>query len=687
MAETPDTDHFGFTRIGEGETMSKNGFAALDLDRVTLDDVLHALSQHNHDATPRLNNPTGAPSLVAQTSGGALPPGVTLYYRISYLDKWGLETAASSESAVSTSGTLSAPNPIAASLESTSGQLGAGQFSYAMTFTTAAGGETVPSSSTTIRIASGTTNRIRLDLPDLPPGAVSARIYRSRPGQTQFFFWREHTYTGATPTNVVYDAGNVNEDATITLPAFNSTNNTNSIEVTVPGATLPTGVFGWKLYRSLEPSTYTGFNLVHTVVESTTETSRDVRTTWIDTGTSLQLGEPRQVSSTISGGSLIDLSQVGGRLPLAAMARGSRSWDPFAPGALVMGREYARFTCPTVLEPIALSAYFLTKPTTVANGAQVGFRAVDKNGSFLELATYLSQEATPQNLNYVVRRLPITNALTVQAESGTRSATSPIVSDLTAQNGQAVEIDAVNELVQYNFGPLDKGRYQGFVRLRLLGSATTGPLTDILVQALVPGATPTPIASREYTITKQPNDAYYELLPVEFLAPGGVDVTLRVTKRLSDPAVYRIDQFRYTAEVTSLAAGEISLVATVCDLPDQNYTQAVPTGNTYWTFDKNSVVLSNIETSKTVRINTSDNASTSFTVTVNEPWVTVSPTSGTAASQLLTLTFDPATFNPGERKTATLSVSGATHTGTSITVVGLRAPTVTGSDVNVTLLY
>src|SRR3954454_20664252 len=105
----PVTDHFELTRVGQGESLQKNGNAALDLDRITLDDLLWALAQHSHDGTDALADPDGPPSLVSTGSGGALPPDPTYYYRVSYVDRWGLETGASDEATITTGASIDPP--------------------------------------------------------------------------------------------------------------------------------------------------------------------------------------------------------------------------------------------------------------------------------------------------------------------------------------------------------------------------------------------------------------------------------------------------------------------------------------------------------------------------------------------------------------------------------------------------
>lgn len=687
MAETPDTDHFGLTRVGEGEQLSKNGFAALDLDRVTLDDLLHALSQHTHSAEPRLANPAGAPSLIGRPTGGTLPPNTTLYYRIAYIDKWGLETAGSSEASITTSGALPSPSAISATLETSGGTLGTGLYAYVATFATASGGETVPGPRTEARIETGATNRLRIVLPDRPPGAATVRIYRSRPGQTQYYFLFE------TDAMTFYDDGSITEDSTVTIPGFNSTNSANSVEVIVPGGALPPGVHGWKLYRSVTPGTYSGFNLVHVVVEGTTETSNDIRTSWMDVGAALQRGEPRQISATISGGAAVNLSQVGGRFPLEAAPRGVRSWDPFIPGAVTMERVYARFRSPVDISPTAISAYFLAAPNTSPTGSQVALRVHDSTGKFVSLST----DGT--NGNYYVARFPITNAGTFEAEKGNRSATGvvPIVTDLGASNGQAVELNDINEFVEVDLGTLDPGRYRGFVRIRNTVGGTA-PLDDVTI-TLLNSTTSAVVAEKTYTVTRLADDTFIEIgglifrPPLNGATPAEIGpIKMRVSKSTANPATYLVDTLRYEAELQSLKAGDITLVATVGDLPNQDYAPAAVPNAPHIAFNEtHALIIKGRHTSATVTAKTSNNVAIEMFASTDQPWLTVTPTTANAATQTFTLTPDFTSLNPGTRNVAKLTVvnGGATptHQAGEITVVVLTPPTVTGSDVNVSVAY
>lgn len=692
MAETPDTDHFGLTRVGEGEQLSKNGFAALDLDRVTLDDILHALTQHTHSAEPRLADPAGAPSLIGRPTGGTLPPNTTLYYKISYLDKWGLETAGSSEASITTSGALPSPSAISATLETSGGVLGAGLYAYVATFATASGGETTPGPRTEVRIetpdqSTGPSNRLRIVLPDRPPGAVMTRVYRSRPGQTQYYFLFE------TDAMTFYDDGSINEDSTVTIPGFNSTNSANSVEVTVPGGALPPGVHGWKLYRSVTPGTYSGFNLVHVVVEGTTETSNDIRTSWMDVGAALQRGEPRQISATISGGSAVSLSEIGGRFPLSATPRGARLWSPFVPGTVTMEKVYARFRSPVPISPTAISAYFLGAPVTDPLGSQVAFRVVDSEGKYAVMSTDGS------NGNYYVARFPITDGGTFEAEKGNRSATGvvPIVTDLGASNGQAVELNAQNEFVEVELGTLDPGRYRGYVRLKNT-LAGTPPQNDVVI-TLLNSVTSAIVAEASYTVAHTDGVEFLEVgdllfrPPLNGATPAEIGpVKIRVSKAFVEPANYLVDAFRYEAELQSLAAGDITLLATVGDIPNKDYATAIPPDAAHIAFQEtHALVIQGQSNTAVVTAVTSDNLAIEMTASVDQPWLTVTPVTGNAATQAFTLTVDFATLNPGTRTEATLTVANGgatpTHIAGKITIVALTPPSVRGSDVNISVAY
>ena len=106
-----DTENFGLTRVGQGETLAKNGYAALTTDRTFLDRVMQAMLTHAHDGGDRLPNPDQAPTLTTEQGDpdAMLPGGRTYYYRYSFIDRFGLETSGSPEAAIATPPELPLP--------------------------------------------------------------------------------------------------------------------------------------------------------------------------------------------------------------------------------------------------------------------------------------------------------------------------------------------------------------------------------------------------------------------------------------------------------------------------------------------------------------------------------------------------------------------------------------------------
>lgn len=304
---TPDTVNFGLTRIGPGEGLQKDGHKALDADRVTLDALLKANQQHTHDGEERLADPVGAPTAVASPTDGTLPGNVTYYYSISYLDEWGLETAASPEVQVTTQSMVNAPAAPTLAHVPTGGTLGVGTYQYLITFADLQGGETTPSLKSSILLTSDVcvgTSQITLNMPAPPLETPCINIYRQKPGQSQFYFLEKITNSAYT------DDGSVAEDITLTPPVANTTSSTSSITITAPEVPIPAGVTAWRIYRTTISGNYPASALVHAVVETTDETGTEIVTTWVDTGTTLLPGRPKIYSSTIAGGPNIAATAV-----------------------------------------------------------------------------------------------------------------------------------------------------------------------------------------------------------------------------------------------------------------------------------------------------------------------------------------------------------------------------------------
>lgn len=557
MAEpAPETEHFGLTRIAQGEGMSKNGFAFSDLDIMTIDRLLFALANHDHSGISRLSPPEILPSLTPLATGGTLPSDTTFYYRIAYCDRWGLETAASNEVQVTTAVGLTPPDPPALEVETTSGMLPAGLYSYVITYVTDDGGETTPSAPTDIRITDSGhphTNRILIDLPDIPSEASSIRIYRAKPGQTRLYFLQEIDDV------IAYDDGVVPEDPTLPAPRFNSSNSSNAVEVEIPS--IPEGVFSWKIYRSTEPGVYDGFNLVHEVVEPTTETGNDLRTIWTDVGEVLEQGEPRFRSATLGTG--LSGTELGGGGPGSGPAadaelRGSRLWSTVLPGQLE-DREYNRTVFPNNLKPTSMTVFF-PEPPILSGSEQVRVRILDERATPEYFQLTLGQVQSGDAFHQLT--WPVVDTGFHEAEAGLRSAASPIVNDLSASNGQSVELPEEGDWVEVDWGVLEIGTYRPFVMMKVLSAQPATPATFRV--EIIRTDTSTVLGSS--TLTVDVVDEWQEWEAQQFTAPGNASVKFRVTKNDAIAMPHYVDSMRFQAIVPELLAGPISVEVETANL-------------------------------------------------------------------------------------------------------------------------
>ena len=693
MTEQPFTDHFGLTRVGQGESISKNGNAALDLDRVTIDDLLWALSQHSHGGSTALADPTGPPTLTSAGSGGSLPPDTTYYYRVSYLDKWGLETAASDEASITTGTSLDPPVGPSLLTDTSGGTLAPGLYTYGITALTDDGGETTLSPISSVRIPAGTvTNRVYLTFPPLPAGAVAFNVYRARPGQSSLYFLME-----ATDGDPVYDTGG-NEDATVRPPRFNTTNESNTVTITLPDGALPDGATSWNVYRSEDPGVYDGQNLVHTVVEGATETSTDVRIDWVDDGDLLDQGMPREVSATVGDGVPLGSSSTTTTTTssppsplniIATPARGTLNWSFNLPGAITP-RVYTKTITLNDITPTGITAYFLTPP------------AVTQGSTQTMLVNFTDSAATPNTVSlpvnntsgYYTVSYPLTGLLYLEAENGVRSSVSTmmIYNDRTASNGQAVSVTTGGNYIDFACGILDAGLYSPAVSLRVDPASAT-PANDLDIQVLNTD-TNTILSEVTATAVRQTGDVYYWVPGGQFTAPGGANITVRFTKALNDAAQYYVDQFRVEASLYTLQAGTITCSTSVVDPPLPASTPA-PTGNKALIWGTRQIVFRSGATpflTTTANVTTGDAGIEPVNIVRSATpgaWLTVSPSTGNTPATF-TFTADATGLTPG-LYVDTVQVQDAASTPTystdTISVAFIVPSTNFGSDAQVTLWY
>lgn len=559
----PESTHFGFTRLGEGEPLSKNGWSFTDLDRLKLDNLLFAALTHRHDGAPALGDPTDPPTLTSSPTDGHLPAATTYFYRCSFVDQYGLETAASPEETVTTPDPLAPPTAPAAATEPTLGTVLPGVYSYLITYTDAYGGETTPSALNNIDVVGGATNRIRLTLPDLPPGATGYNLYRSRPGQSAFY------YLGATSATIWYDNGQV-EDQSIQAPTVNTTNAANSVTITIPLGFIPDGCVAWRIYRASTSGGYDGNSLVHEVIEGVTDTSTVPRTFWVDTGDGLTQGFPQNQSSTVPSGSLLSLNDLQGSLPLSVTPRGSQCITAFGPGVIDNAQILTITESPTGVQPVRFTAYFKTPPNS---GTTVRLVAQDTANHFVAL----SCTATPQAgdpAGYYRIEFPLVAAAVFDAVSGTRSSGVALVTDVLSATGQAIPLGNNGDSVTFPLGVLDSGDYTTYTSIRPL--TETPAAADVQVQ-VIRTDTNDLLTSDTFQLDTV-SGGYRELQGVAFTAPGGVALNLVVSKATAATNAYNVEQARFTAVIPTLNSGRLVIQAFV----DNNPTTASDVNIALW---------------------------------------------------------------------------------------------------------
>lgn len=313
------TDRFRFATLGPGDAIADNGYKFSDADRRLLDRLLeHALEHHVHDgASSADNTPTAGPALELHTAGGTIPASTRAHYRYTLVDPAGNETGPSPLAYLDTPGIVADPAAPAVSYVADGGALLPGSYGYLLTaYSGASTLETRAGAPALLRVNVNTsTSVITLILPSVPSGADGFNVYRKKPGASRFY------YLATTSDATFIDDGSLIDDSTRTLPVTNTTNNTNAVTVSLPGATpsVPEG-FTWKLYRSYNAVDWTVSGLKH-IVETVTETGGPVVTSFDDIGEPTSLGAPPDSSQTFGSPPkivLTNLAHVTGALPPGA---------------------------------------------------------------------------------------------------------------------------------------------------------------------------------------------------------------------------------------------------------------------------------------------------------------------------------------------------------------------------------
>lgn len=304
MALTP---RFGLTHFGVNADggLSDDGYKFTDRDRLVIDRILGAFENHNHVGGERLQDPGDAEPTLELLPDGELPSGVTFFYRVSYLDRYGLETAAGPEVSIEMPGSVLPPGAPSTNAEA-GGALEEGLYFYA--FTGHSGeNETQMGPPSTVQITDWKSVQLTA-LEGFPVGTEEVSVWRQGPMESGFT--RLVTVPVANheeALDVYLDDGSIPSDPCPCDPEnmppdVNLTNATNAVRIVIPQEDLDPGtlVRRWRVYRTTESGQYGDASLVAEVVDTVDEEGGTLVNEYIDTGEGdLTPGHPLRVSQTL----------------------------------------------------------------------------------------------------------------------------------------------------------------------------------------------------------------------------------------------------------------------------------------------------------------------------------------------------------------------------------------------------
>ncbi len=367
------TQHLGLNKFGAEGRLSDEGYKFSLRDRELIDSILFTLGRHAHEESDVsvFDGPTTgtAPLLSTADTGGTLFAGRDYYYKVSYVDVNGNETASSAAGLVNTPDPIVAPDSVLLTTATTGGTLLAGTYKYTIAFFQDSGGVTTAPNRSTVLIPTGTsTNTVTVPLQTLPDGADGWKIYRKSPGDIEYWLLK----TIAAGPSTYLDDGSDDPDCTKKTPPANTTNSTNTVTITLNNQASPSWlpldsrVVGWRIYRTSTAGSYIANSLVATVVETLTEGGGDLVTTFTDIGDPMSQGQPLVQTAVPEVPPRLDASKIfdalSGALPASLAPLGVGSLDVFLPGTL-SAQDYHQFVPPNDLTVERIDAFYLTAPT------------------------------------------------------------------------------------------------------------------------------------------------------------------------------------------------------------------------------------------------------------------------------------------------------------------------------------
>jgi hypothetical protein len=306
------TRRFGLTILNSPtDQLDLKNYKFSEADRLLLDRLLRiAVEEHVHTGTGISISAPGPAILRVMPTGGALPPNATIHYRYSIVDARGQETIASATASATTPVPATAPG-YAPRPSLAAGYLEAGEYLYAVSACTR------DSSQETLvgPIATATNSNFggwRLDLPPLPNGGEFFNVYRKAPRDFELF----HLATLQPEDRYLIDDGGLTANRFRRAPAGNTTNQTNSIEIELPGP-LPVESWTWRIFRTFDPTNW----------EQSLLDWNGSNHYYLDDGRATRPGFPPATTPAVGGAPKIDLATETVGVPPAAVAAATRQFN------------------------------------------------------------------------------------------------------------------------------------------------------------------------------------------------------------------------------------------------------------------------------------------------------------------------------------------------------------------------
>ena len=339
------TPFFGFYAIDPGDNAWGNNGQMFGYDKDLLDRLLYlALSGHHHTgADGAVPTPVTAAELTLETTGGQIAADTRIWYTYTLVDdESGMESNPAPIAFIDTPPQIAVPERAGIAWGSTGGTHLPGTYYYVMTaYTDANTNETEQSSTFGVLVPVGTTtNRIVIELPDLPDGADGFNVYRREPGGRNLLYLDSIDMTVATPPTEYVDDNSVAEDCDRFAPVRNTTNSSNAITITLPDDVTPLAAgLHWKVYRTINEDDWAS-TLLQDVVEETFEGSGIIVTFFEDTGFQTFAGTPPNGAFSYTAPekvNLTDAAEVQGYLPMGRVSGFPVVVELFFGGVLTAG--------------------------------------------------------------------------------------------------------------------------------------------------------------------------------------------------------------------------------------------------------------------------------------------------------------------------------------------------------------